>query len=239
LVELLDKEGIDLGLPFYAKSPMKLRQQMLLPQCMGCSEKQSAIAARAKAILSGQVLLSGQQPAVVRTYLAQQLTPQEFGDLCRVVLNPCVGWSNQGQSNNPSQVVFDAQGYAQLAFDPNLALPADLVTSGIPGSFAGVKDDLVGAFGDHYGCHTCIDVANQTDAYRGISWIADHQPPTALVARGLAELPQLVLPHCHACSKKQSALTRKLASVFDNCFGKGWGDEWSREVAVTMYNDVD
>ncbi|BDC49472.1 hypothetical protein F183_A17880 [Bryobacterales bacterium F-183] len=238
MVELLDDFGIDLGLRFYTKTPTNTRQQILLPQCLGCSTRQSSIAARTKEILSANPSLRGQPADQVRTYLGTQLTPEELSDLLRLVLNPCVGWSHQGQSNNAANVLYDALGQAQLTFDPGMNLPTEIVTSGVRGSFAGVDNDRVAAMGDLYGCHTCIDVANQTDAYRGISWIADHQPPTALVMRGLAELPQLVLPHCHACSKKQSNLTRKLAAIFDGCYGKGWSDTWCQELGINQYDDV-
>jgi hypothetical protein len=238
-VKLQNDKGIDLGLPRYQKTASNVGRQILLPQCMRCSTAQSSIASRAATELESLHVagtLHGADAANTRRLLRAKLSGDEWAQLCRLVLNPGIGWSVEGQAGAPQAVAFDVHGAAQVT--PLAFVDPALVTSGGPGSFAALDETALDALGNLHGCHTCIDTPQQTDAYRGVSWIADHQPPTALVARGLAELPQIVYPHCHACSKRQSQLVRKLAGLFDGCFGVGWSDQWANEILGAGYNDV-
>lgn len=238
-VKLQNSKGVDLGLPRYQKTAFNGDRQILLPQCMRCSTAQSSIASRAAAELEALCdagKLRGADANTTRRRLRRKLSDDEWAQLCRLVLNPGIGWSVEGQAGDPDAIVFDVHGAAQVT--PLAFVDAALVTSGGPGSFAALDETRLDAMGNLHGCHTCIDTPNQTDAYRGVSWIADHQPPTALVARGLAELPQIVYPHCHACSKRQSQLVRTLVGLFDGCFGAGWSDQWATEVLSHGYNDV-
>jgi hypothetical protein len=233
LVNLID-EGKDIGLPLYRKSGTSYRQ-ILLPQCMRCSAEQSSIVNKVVELLSGMKKTKGGALDLRRRVMAK-LTAQERDNFARLVLNPCIGWSDEGQSGKG--IACDQDGKATVSWTNGRHLYVDLVTSGKSGSFAGVDDDMLEALGNTHGCHTCVDVPNQTDAYRTMSWIADHQPPTALVERGLAELPQIVYPHCHACSKAQSVGIRKLVRQFDTCFGKEWSTQWTEELKTLGYNDV-
>ncbi|MFO0651211.1 MAG: hypothetical protein U0326_33615 [Polyangiales bacterium] len=227
-----------MGLRRYARNSLTATRQILLPQCLQCSTQQSSIAAKATAILDEG--LNGSSASAVkanpRAYLMAALTdPSERQDLARLVLNPGVGWSQEVQNGTPQAIVMQADG--TLNFTPTVDLSAlgSVVTTGGSGSFAGIDEDALATLGATLGCHTCIDVPVQNDPYRGISWIADHQPPTALVARGLMEMPQIVFPHCHRCSKTQSQRVRKLCGIFDGCFGSAWADVWTAKIRDAGY----
>ncbi len=227
-----------MGMRLYARNSLTATRQILLPQCLQCSTKQSSIAAKATAILAEG--LDGPNASAVkanpRAYLMASLTdPNERLDLARLVLNPGVGWSAEVRSGTPQNITLQPDG--SLSFTPgvDLATLGNLVTTGGAGSFAGIDEDALAVLGANWGCHTCIDVPVQGDPYRGISWIADHQPPTALVARGLMEMPQIVFPHCHKCSKTQSQKVRKLCAIFDGCFGTGWVDAWTAKIREVGY----
>lgn len=205
-----------LGLPTHTDRWGTTGRQILLPQCQECSTRQGAVTNKIVELWTAHGgTLTGQSSGDVRAALAALLPSEEDrADFLRLVLSPGVGWNNPGIDGTR------------------------LVTTGQPGSFAGVDDDYLGALGDTLGCHTCTDVPAQTDPYRNVSWIADHQPPTALVERGLAELPQVVYPHCLQCSNTQSRLVAALARLFDGCFGKKFTDTWIAAIQETGYDEV-
>jgi len=199
-----------LGLPDYQGNG-KANGQILLPQCRDCSKRQGALTSKVVkliASLDAQALLAPQFD--LRAWLAQRFVAAdqthgaaEWADFVRVALAPFDGWRRPADYSG---------ALAGVAFDR-------LVTTGGAGSFAGIDEDLLSRLGVELGCHTCTDVDRQRDPFRNILWIADHQPPTSLVARGLMELPQVVYPHCWKCSETQAQLTRAFCRSFDGCFG--------------------
>ncbi len=78
----------------------------------------------------------------------------------------------------------------------------------------GMEFERIGQVGQELGCHTC----GCSEPLRGLTWIADHQPPTGLADVKLMETPQLLLPHCLACSTRQSTLMRTLVEHFNECY---------------------
>ncbi|KQX01363.1 hypothetical protein ASC94_01635 [Massilia sp. Root418] len=202
-----------LGLPDYTGNGTA-NGQILLPQCRECSKRQGAITAKAVGILE---LLPPWQLTSTTFDLSRHLKdtleaddPQDWVDFQRLVCNPKAGWRTPN----------DLSG-ALTAFNLD-----NLVVRGGAGSFTGIDEAMLKNLGVAVGCHTCTDVPVQNNPYRNISWIADHQPPTALVARGLMELPQIVYPHCWDCSETQAQMVAKLCRLFEQCFGKEHKKEW-------------
>lgn len=220
-----------LNMPFYnrrAQAGTRPTKQVLLPQCMECSIRQGSLTNKVVAILREG--LKGPNAALIRqnaiAYIQQQLNNQtDWNDCVRVIFNPGCGWRSPAQPQVPLlgllqdgvPVVATLQGAREIW---------EVVTSGGPGSFSGVSNDLIKELGDNLGCHTCIDVPIQSDPFRKMNWIADHQPPTGLVERGLMELPQVIYPHCFSCSNKQSKLVARMVAAFDACMGKEWKEQW-------------
>ena len=189
--------------------------QILLPQCRECSKKQGSVVSNAVDVIQAVTQVQWLDPNFnLLTQLQQQLSPNDWNDFQRLVCNPMAGWSTP---NDLSATVANHD-------------LSQLVVTGIAGSFAGSDNTILKALGAQVGCHTCIDVAVQNDPYRNIYWIADHQPPTALVARGLMELPQVVYPHGWNCSETQSKMVAHLCKLFESCFGKGFKTQWVQQI---------
>jgi hypothetical protein len=202
--------------------------QILLPQCRECSKRQGSLMARVTKLLKGVATTTLTHPqfdlvAWLRDAFVQaDGTTSGWDDFVRVALRPMGGW----------MAPEDLRGELQSA-------PLGrLVTTGGAGSFDGIDDALMRRVGAHLGCHTCTDVARQVDPFRNISWIADHQPPTALVARGLMELPQLVYPHCWKCSDAQAQAIRRVTTHFNKCFGKDYPDTFRDIIEKGGHDDL-
>lgn len=190
----------------------KRHHQILLPQCRECSKRQGAIMSKVKEIIKGLKVTGPDWLAAI----TKSLNPLDFADFERLVLKPMDGW--------PGGIEEDC-------------LNALAVTGG-PGSFSGFDEKKLKSLGQTKGCHTCIDITVQNDPYRHISWIADHQPPTALIARGLMEMPQVVYPHCWACSEKQSSMVAELSRLFDGCFGKDFKGSWVDKIRDAKWESM-
>jgi len=202
-----------LGLPDYAGNG-RLNGQILLPQCRECSKRQGAITGKVIGLIEALAPNQAANPLFdLAHYIQNSLTaddPADWVDFLRLVCNPKGGWSA------PQDLSMAVSGFDLTR----------LVVTGDAGSFVGIDDQLLKQVGVAVGCHTCTDVAIQNDPYRNILWIADHQPPTALVARGLMELPQVVYPHCWNCSETQSKMIATLCRLFERCFGKEFKKQW-------------
>jgi hypothetical protein len=214
-----------LGLPDYDGGG-KVHGQILLPQCRECSKRQGAITAKVVAILEAIPLVTLQSSsfdalARIRTELESD-DPQDWQDYLRLVCHPMAAWDNPAALSRPAST---------------LARQALVVTGGA-GSFTGIDEDLLKLLGMQLGCHTCTDTPIQNNPYRNISWIADHQPPTALVARGLMELPQVVYPHCWDCSEAQSQRVARLCRLFEQCFGKTFKLQWLKLIKDGAWSDM-
>lgn len=72
------------------------------------------------------------------------------------------------------------------------------------------QSETISLLGEEHGCHSC----GATDPGKYGTWIGDHQPPTGLVKRGLVNDPQILVPHCEACSQRQSNLVRDIAELW-------------------------
>lgn len=195
--------------------------QILLPHCRECSKRQGAITGRVTALIDKMPQRDANlaNPLFnLLDYLQAQLEPEEWADFQRLVLQPGHGWAAGGLTRQP-------QGTGLVRGQQGLDL-SQLVTTGVAGSFSGIDEAFLYQLGNELGCHTCTDVQVQNDPFRHISWIADHQPPTGLVERGLMELPQVLHPHCWKCSSQQSQLIATLARLFDACFGGEYKLAW-------------
>lgn len=215
-----------LGLPFYNDAKGGTGKQILLPQCMECSTRQGVITDKVCTLLR-PVVKANQLGTIVgplRDWIEARLEPADRDELHRLILNPAAAW---------------VRHQPQTGFVKGNFVPTPLVTTGrVAGSFAGIDDDLLRQMGDQLGCHTCPDPAPQTDPFRNVSWIADHQPPTALVERGLMELPQIVYPHCRRCSLGQAREVRALCRIFDGCFGEDFKEGWVATLKEAAYSDL-
>lgn len=203
--------------------------QILLPQCRECSKRQGALTSKVVKLINQLDPKKLQDPNFdMRAWLRGQFIAadsnggaDEWNDFVRVALMPCNGWRNP---------VDHSQALQNVNWNA-------LVTTGGPGSFSGIDADLLMQLGNSAGCHTCVDVDRQTDPFRNILWIADHQPPTSLVARGLAELPQIVYPHCWKCSETQAQLARKVGSLFDQCFTKEFSTNFTAQIRTQAWTN--
>lgn len=70
-------------------------------------------------------------------------------------------------------------------------------------------------------CHSCGTTNPGTSSG---TFIADHQPPSALVRYGLATGYQILVPHCQSCSQAQS---RAAAEFVRQCKAQGKNLNWS------------
>lgn len=204
------------------------RGQCLLPQCRECSKRQGSLMARVTKLIEALPPGRATHPNFDLTghlrgeFVRLDGDAAQWDDFVRVALRPMGGWRAPVDHTPALQ---------------NVAL-GGLVTTGNAGSFTGVDEDLMRRLGVAFGCHTCTDVAVQADPFRNIRWIADHQPPTALVARGLMELPQLVYPHCWKCSDAQAQGMRGLARLYDGCFGKDYKETFAALVREKEWSDL-
>jgi hypothetical protein len=73
------------------------------------------------------------------------------------------------------------------------------------------EKQAVQVLGGKNGCHSCP----VKDPRIGAVWIADHQPPTALVTTGLVRSKQYLYPQCADCSSEQSKVTNRIARRFE------------------------
>jgi hypothetical protein len=211
-----------LGLNDYTGNGI-LNGQVLLPQCRECSKRQGSVVSNVVDTLEDISVFDWLNPSFdVLAFLQQRLDNAVWVDFQRLVCNPMAGWRNP---NDLSAAV--------AAFDLRR-----LVVTGNAGSFAGSDDTILKGLGAAVGCHTCTDVAVQNNPYRNIHWIADHQPPTALVARGLMELPQVVYPHCWNCSERQSKMVANLCRLFESCFGKTFKTQFVRQIKDQAWQDM-
>ena len=71
--------------------------------------------------------------------------------------------------------------------------------------------ETIQLLGEEHGCHSCG--AHDPGPYG--TWHGDHQPPTGLVTRGLATGPQILVPHCEACSNRQGNLVREVVDLWN------------------------
>ncbi len=218
-----------LGLPDFSGQG-KSNGQILLPQCRECSKRQGALTSKVVKLISQVPPLTLQDPNFkMRDWLQAQFVKADaksgaadWADFVRVALTPFNGWKTPA----------DNTGLLQ-GFDLTT-----LVTTGGAGSFAGIDGDLLMQLGNSVGCHTCTDVNLQTDPFRNILWVADHQPPTSLVARGLAELPQIVYPHCWKCSDTQAQLARNVGRIFDQGFTPAFKDDFSNMIRQQAWTNT-
>lgn len=208
-----------LALTRYTDGNGRTGKQILLPQCQECSMAQGAITNKVTTILTSAetdgTLPNPLDRDKLLLYIKAKLnSDQDWKDFQRLVLNPGGGWSGPSIDG------------------------VRLVTTGGAGSFAGIDDGYLRDLGCTLGCHTCTDVPQQTNPHRNVSWIADHQPPTGLVERGLMELPQIVYPHCMKCSNQQAQLVGKLGRLFDACLGKNFKVAWVKAIAALGHQAV-
>ena len=71
------------------------------------------------------------------------------------------------------------------------------VPSSAPGKITQAERDLLNPIGDATGCHSC---GATTPGTKSGNWIGDHRPVSRTVTAGT---PQVLYPHCQACSNDQ------------------------------------
>jgi hypothetical protein len=206
--------------------------QRLFPQCYECERKQSVLIAKVIRWVNtlagvkaecGFGMWNGKQwsgsgdPKAVTAYLTTKRSAeiQQFlSSNCNI---PEFIWTKV-LSNE------EAKRFVALARQPGSAWGKDRndVINDLPclsraGSYPTNEQQLdnINNIGKEYGCHSC----RNKDAMTGLGWIADHQPPTALVDARLIDGPQILLPHCLKCSHDQSALVRQIVGEYEYCFG--------------------
>jgi hypothetical protein len=71
------------------------------------------------------------------------------------------------------------------------------VPSSGPGKILQSERDQLNPIGNQSGCHSCGAASPGT---KSGNWIGDHQPVSRMVPAGT---PQVLYPHCQACSNTQ------------------------------------